>query len=117
MGPVLQHTIVFSKNNKLIKSSCILLIGLLITTCLSAQYVPEKVNKKALSLYEEALNRASDDKFNEGIIILLEAIRIDPKFVDGYLSLAGMYGELKKYAEAIEYYEKAIRIDSSYTIK
>ena len=79
-----------------------------------AQYVPEKVNKKAAALYENAMDRAADDQFKEGIVILLEAIRIDPGFLDAYLSIAGMYGEMKNYASANEYYEKANRLDTNY---
>jgi len=78
------------------------------------QYDPEKVNKKATSLYEKAIEKARDDDFNEGIRLLKEAIKIDPRFADAYLSAAGMYGEMKNYDSAIAYYEKGRNIDSVY---
>ena len=60
------------------------------------------------------MKKPEDDEFKEAIRILKEAVRIDPKFADAYFSMAGMYGELKKYDSAISYYEKAKPIDTAY---
>jgi len=79
-----------------------------------SQYDPEKVNKKAAALYNQALEKARDDDFKNAIRILKEAVRIDAGFEDAYLSMAGMYGELKNYDSAILYYEKAKSIDTAY---
>lgn len=79
-----------------------------------AQYNPDKVNKKAAQLYSKALELAQGDDFKGGILALQEAVRIDKSFADAFLSMAGMYGELKDYGNAIENYEKARAIDSSY---
>jgi outer membrane protein OmpA-like peptidoglycan-associated protein/tetratricopeptide (TPR) repeat protein len=79
-----------------------------------AQFDPAKVNKKAAQLYSKALELARDDRFKEGIRVLQEAVAIDKKFEDAYLSMAGMYGELKDYQHAIDNYEKAKAIDSIY---
>jgi len=81
-----------------------------------AQYDPSKVSKKAVQLYVKALDLARDDRFKEGIDLLQQAIKVDPKYVDAYLSVAGMYGELKNYQAAIDHYEKARAIDSSYFV-
>lgn len=78
------------------------------------QYDPQKINKKAAALYEKAIEKARDDNFTESIRLLQEAIRIDGGFADAYLSIAGIYGELKKYDSAIRFYEKAKNIDSIY---
>jgi len=79
-----------------------------------AQYNPDKVNKKAAQLYSKALELAQGDDFKAGIQALQDAVRIDKSFEDAFLSMAGMYGELKDYQNAIENYEKARAIDSSY---
>ena len=94
----------------------LLLIILLITTAPAvwAQYRPEKVNKKAAQLYTKALDLAQNDDFKGGIEILQQAVRIDAGYEDAYLSMAGMYGELKNYQAAIDNYEKARDIDSNY---
>jgi outer membrane protein OmpA-like peptidoglycan-associated protein/tetratricopeptide (TPR) repeat protein len=91
-----------------------LAIILLFTTLPTrAQYNPDKVNKKAANLYSKALDMSQDDV--PGAIHLLEqAIQTDPNYEEAYLSLAGIYGSLKDYQHAIEYYEKARTIDSNY---
>ncbi|HVU56377.1 MAG TPA: OmpA family protein [Puia sp.] len=88
--------------------------ALLIASAAQAQYKPEKVNKKAAQLYTKALEQAEAEDFKGGIETLKQAIKFDEKFEDAYLSLAGMYGELKHYQDAIDNYEKARAIDSSY---
>jgi outer membrane protein OmpA-like peptidoglycan-associated protein/tetratricopeptide (TPR) repeat protein len=80
----------------------------------SAQYNPNKVNKKAAQLYSKALELAESDNFKGGIETLQQAVKIDNKFEDAYLSIAGMYGELKNYQGAVDNYEKAKAIDSIY---
>ena len=46
--------------------------------------------------------------------MLQKAVKIEPKFLDAYLSLGGIYGELKEYKNAVDNYEKARSIDSVY---
>jgi len=94
----------------------LLATALLIAPAAWAQYKPEKVNKKAAQLYSKALEQAEADDFKGGIETLKQAIKIDNGFEDAYLSLAGMYGELKHYQEAIDNYEKARAIDSNYFV-
>jgi outer membrane protein OmpA-like peptidoglycan-associated protein len=79
-----------------------------------AQYDPSKVDKRAARLYLKSQEQAQDDKFEDGIASLKEAVRIDDHFEDAYLSMAGMYGELKNYAASVANYEKAKSIDSVY---
>ncbi len=79
-----------------------------------AQFDPAKVNKKAAQLYSKALEIAHDGDYTDGIKILQDAIKIDTLFADAYLSMAGMYGQLKNYRYAIDTYEKAKKIDSEY---
>jgi outer membrane protein OmpA-like peptidoglycan-associated protein/tetratricopeptide (TPR) repeat protein len=81
---------------------------------LLAQYNPDKVGSKAAQLYTKALDLARDDQFKEGIEVLKEAIKVDPRFEDAFLSMAGMYAEIKQYEESVKYFEKAKAIDSSY---
>lgn len=78
------------------------------------QYDASKVKKKAVELYDKALVQAQDGKFNEGIQLLEQAVKIDAGFLDAYLSIAGMYGEMKNYQNAIDNYNKAKAIDANY---
>jgi outer membrane protein OmpA-like peptidoglycan-associated protein len=80
----------------------------------NAQYDPEKVSKKAQQLFEQAYAIAQDGDFNKSIGVLKEAVKIDPGFLEAYLSIAGLYSEQKNYSSAIEYYEKARSMDSAW---
>ena len=78
-------------------------------------YDPAKVGKKAAAAYRKALDIASEGRFREAIGQIDLAIAADARFVDAYLSKAGLYGELKDYARAVEQYEKAFSLDQVYT--
>jgi outer membrane protein OmpA-like peptidoglycan-associated protein/tetratricopeptide (TPR) repeat protein len=80
-------------------------------------YDPSKVNKKAIPLYNQAMQRAEDGNFTLAAGLLQQCISIDKKYVDAYLSLAGVYGQIKNYHSSVEYYEKAFAQDSDYTIE
>lgn len=82
----------------------------------NAQYNPDRVNKKALKWYLKSQDQARADQFEEGIKSLKEAVRIDDGYEDAWLSMAGMYGELKNYSASVECYQKARSIDSVYFI-
>lgn len=79
-----------------------------------AQYDPDKVGKKAKALFEKAYGIAMNGNYNESIKTLQDAIKIDPRYLEAFLSIAGLYFEQKNYQAAIEYYEKAKAIDSSW---
>lgn len=81
-----------------------------------AQYDPAKINKKATALYDQAMDRIQYDDYVQASNLLLQAIQKDANYVDAYLSLAGVYGQLKNREQAVAYYEKAFGMDSSYTM-
>jgi Tfp pilus assembly protein PilF len=84
------------------KNFLLLLIFLFTAFASAAQgYDPNKVNKKAVAFYNQAIEQAQSGKFAEGIALLDKAIQADAKFVDAYLSKAGMYGEMKDYMKSI----------------
>ncbi len=80
-------------------------------------YDPEKVDKKARTLYNQAMERAQDGNLTHAAGLLLQCIEIDKNYTEAYLSLAGVYGQLKIYNSSIEYYEKAFAQDSDYTME
>jgi outer membrane protein OmpA-like peptidoglycan-associated protein/tetratricopeptide (TPR) repeat protein len=96
---------------------CIFLLLILHCTFLISYaqwYDPEKVNTKAAELHEQAYNAAQEGKYGEAIIKINNAIAIEPKFVDAYLSRAGMYANLKKYDSSVIDFEKSLTLDSVY---
>ena len=76
----------------------------------SAQsYDPNKVNKKAGEIYGTAIEEADDGKYNEAIAHFNEALKLEPKFVDVYLSRSGVYANLKNYHAAVTDFETALK--------
>jgi len=80
----------------------------------TAQYDPARVDKKAVKLYMQSQQLAADDQFEKGIEALRQAVAIDNRYEDAYLSMAGMYSELKNYQGAVDNYRIARSIDSVY---
>jgi tetratricopeptide (TPR) repeat protein len=78
-------------------------------------YDPQKVNRKANSIYTEEINNALTEKYSVAIDQINEALKIDPKLVDAYLSLGGINANLKNYNESVINFEKAFSLDSVYS--
>ena len=95
------------------KKFCTVLL-LLTAFHLKAQYDPSKIDPQAVKLFEAANELAYNDKLDEGLESLKKAVAIDNKYEDAYLSMAGIYVELKKYQEAYENFNKARSLDSIY---
>ncbi len=84
-------------------------------TASSAQtYNPDNVNKKAQDVYVKALMQLNDGEAKDAIPLLTKAIELDKNYEDAYLSLGGVYGEIKNYQKSVEYYENARNIDADY---
>lgn len=86
-----------------------------ISLIVSAQSDPSKIDKKAVAIYEKALELTDANKYREAIELLQQAINRDEHYVDAYLSLAGVYGQLKDYNQSVATYEKAMSMDTAYT--
>lgn len=99
----------------MLKSSFAIALILIVLGGYSQGYNPDKVNKKATEFYNEAIAKAESGAYREAVRILDNAIAADPKYVDAYLSKAGLLGQLKNYPGSIEFYEKAFALDSAYT--
>ena len=80
-------------------------------------YDPSKVNKKAVVLYNQAMERAQDGNLTLAAGLLLKAIETDNKYLEAYLFAANLYGQLKNYKTSVEYFEKAFVIDPDYSIE
>ncbi len=79
------------------------------------QYNPDKINKNAVKLLDQAAQKVTfDGDYREGIRLLQEAVKTDPNYLLAYVSIAGIYAEQKKYDSAIRYYKIGYAIDSVY---
>jgi outer membrane protein OmpA-like peptidoglycan-associated protein/tetratricopeptide (TPR) repeat protein len=98
--------------NRILTIACLLLFAI---TGAFAQYDPDKVNKKAIQSYDAAMEKTEDGNYMAAITLLQDAIRKDAGYVDAYLSLAGVYGQVKNHAQSVSTYEQAFQLDSNYT--
>src|SRR5882724_10199204 len=110
----LSHFLYFIFYFRPMKPVCTILLVFATITGFAQHYDPANVNKKALKLNEDAMQQAQDGNFKEAIRLLQNAVSIDSGYLDGWLSIAGMYSELKNYDVAIRNYEKGRAIDSEY---
>ncbi len=58
---------------------------------------------------------AENYKYAQSIAKINEAMSIDPKFVSAYLSMAGIYANLKNYDSSVYFFEKGIALDSVFS--
>lgn len=99
-----------------IKKSISFFVFILSYLCTNAQwYNPDKVNKKAGEIYGQAYEEATQGSYTAALKHLREALAIDPKFVDVYLSRAGIYAELKNYTASVNDFETGLKMDSVYS--
>ncbi len=91
---------------------CILVAAL--SSDAQLNYNADRVSPKVLAIYEKAITLLREESFKEAVPLLLSTVKEDSNFVDGYLSLAGTFGELKQYQRSIQFYEIAKQKDSIY---
>lgn len=99
----------------MVRTFLVLVLSLASLSSFSQWYNPDKVNKKASTVFNLAYNNAQNGNLEHAKKLLQEAIKMDPRFVDAYLSLAGVSGEMKDYDTAAAYFEKAFALDSAYS--
>ena len=95
---------------------CLFVMFILMVNSVNAQwYNPEKVNKKAVGFYETAYQEAIDGKYAASVAHLADALKADPKYLDVYLSRAGIYANMKNYQASVTDFETAFAKDSLYS--
>lgn len=93
-----------------------LLLLFISSLALKAQYDPAKVNKKAVQLYNQAMERVDEGNLANAAGILQQAVETDKQYADAFLALAGIYAKTKSYKSSAANYEKAFAIDAEYTM-
>ena len=80
-------------------------------------YDPLKMDKKAVSVFNEARSKAEDGKDKEAIELAKKAIDKQPGYLDAWLLLAFIYSNNKNHQQSIEAYERAFAIDSIFAFE
>lgn len=79
-------------------------------------YNPANVSKKARQLFEQAYQRAADGHMPLAIGLLQQAVKADPRYIEAWVALGKIYNQLRRYDLSCAHYEKAIAIDTAYTL-
>lgn len=82
---------------------------------LAQGYDPQKVSKQVQKIYQQAIEAADEGRYRDAITLVDKALSADKRFVDGWLSRAGLHGQLRDYPRAVADYERAILLDSVYS--
>ena len=61
------------------------------------------------------MDAAEEERFPDAIKKMDEAIRLDPRFVDAWLSRAGLYAHIRQYPQAVRDFQQALQLDSVYS--
>lgn len=97
------------------KTSILSIVFLFCCTFIYAQqYQPENIKSSAVQFYNQAMELLKEEALNEAVPLLLNSIKADSNFVDAYLTLGGVFGELKQYKRSVQFYEKARSKDTNY---
>jgi outer membrane protein OmpA-like peptidoglycan-associated protein/tetratricopeptide (TPR) repeat protein len=99
------------------KKLILCITSLICLTSYSQPYNPATIDKKAVLLYNQALERAQNENLALAAGLLRQSIEIDKKYVEAYLALGSVYGQMKNYKSAVENYEKAIALDPDFSLE
>ncbi len=80
----------------------------------SQGYDPMKMNHKAITIYTLAINKAQNGDYGSAIKMINESLKIEPNYLDAYLSLGGIYADLNDYLQSVSNFQKAFAIDSAF---
>ena len=90
----------------------LLIIFLLQAEDVNAQgYDANKISKKAKKNYDLAMQKVDEGDYVTALNFLNLALRVEENYLEALLSKAGILSELKEYATAVEFYEKAFVVD------
>lgn len=78
----------------------------------SIEALDPNVPRPAREAYEKGVKRAADDKPEQAVKLLQEAIAAYPRFYSAHTALAEQYDRLKRYTEAEAAYQEALKLKS-----
>ena len=103
------------KNNYLKTFFCIALLNFTFFFTNAQWYNPDNVNKKAKKVYEAAYDLAMQGEYEKSVAKLEDALKIEPNYVEVYLSRAGIFADKKNYQSSINDFQKAFSLDSVFS--
>jgi len=77
----------------------------------------ETTSEKVKKLFTKAVNYSRSEQYEDALKELEDILKIDPKFIDGYLQWGAIKFDQKEYAEAEQYYKKVLALDEQYSTR
>ncbi len=87
---------------------------LLCSTGFCQWYDVSKINKRAVAALENSRSDIEMGQYQNALTQIRNAIQIDHKYIDAYISLGGIFSRMKRYDSAVHYYRNAIDMDTVY---
>lgn len=88
--------------------ACFLILATALPSRLAGQSL-ESSNPQAISLYKEGLRLAGQDKFNEAVDKLRQAIKADPNFIQAHLRYMDAFRSVGRGKEVVTVYENLLK--------
>jgi outer membrane protein OmpA-like peptidoglycan-associated protein/tetratricopeptide (TPR) repeat protein len=92
----------------------LLLSCLVISLEMNAQVVTyDNAKKKAQKAFDDAQMSVSEDRLEDAVLYLKDALKTEPNFVDAYGQLTVTYAALKQYQNVVNSFETLKQLDST----
>ncbi len=83
------------------------------------QYRPDKISSKAQKWYNQAqttLRYGTRQAQDEALSLLQKAVKKAPEYLDAYALMGSIYAKRRAYDQAVQYFDIANKIDSSFLL-
>lgn len=72
------------------------------------------VNEDARRFYQQGVEYSRRQQWEQAIRAYLQAVRLDPGFVEAWTNLGYAYRKVRDYARSVEAYQRALRLRPDY---
>ncbi len=92
-------------------SRYLIVLLLLVSAAMPIAAQPQKVNKKALDLFNESTEHLQWDRFSEAEQLLLKSLEIQPDFMLAHERLGYLYYNIRKYSQSKFHFVQMLNVD------
>lgn len=92
-------------------SRYLIVLILLVFAAMPLAAQPQKVNKKALDLFNESTEHLQWDRFSDAEQLLLKSLEIQPDFMLAHERLGYLYYNIRKYSQSKYHFVQMLKVD------
>lgn len=92
-------------------SRYLIVLILLVFAAMPLAAQPQKVNKKALDLFNESTEHLQWDRFSDAEQLLLNSLEIQPDFMLAHERLGYLYYNIRKYSQSKYHFVQMLKVD------